>query len=98
MNAFLKNALQKNIYIVIAVVILSIAAWGTNIYLCSSATVKSFSNSIQTFLQQREKDLNQFLKDTSLIYPLAGQHYSQQQLDKLEEKKYAVFIYQKDNN
>ncbi len=98
MNAFLKNVLQKNIYIIVAVVILTIAAWGINIYLGSNASVKSFSNSIQTFLQQREKNFNQFLKDTSLIYQLSDQQYSQKQLDKLIEKKYAVFVYQKDDS
>jgi signal transduction histidine kinase len=78
-------------------VILFIAAWGFNIYSGSNASVKYFDNAIQSFLQKSEKDCNSFLEDTSLIYKLASQKYSQKDLDKLIEKKYAVFIYEKGN-
>ncbi|HEY4874287.1 MAG TPA: hypothetical protein VIH86_01825, partial [Puia sp.] len=97
MNSFLKNILQKNIYLLIAIVILFIAAWGINIYSGSNASVKYFDNAIQNFLQKSERDCNSFLEDTSLIYKLASQKYSQKDLDKLIEKKYAVFIYEKEN-
>jgi two-component system, NtrC family, nitrogen regulation sensor histidine kinase NtrY len=94
LNAFLKNIFQKNVYILVAVIILCLAAWGVNIYLGSNASVRSYSNSIQKFLQQRETDFNDFLKDSSLIFQLENQEYSQKQLDELIEKKYAVFIYE----
>jgi len=96
LKSFLKSIVQKNAYLAIGVVILFLTAWGVNIYLGSSASVKYFSHSIESFLQKREKDLTSFLQDTSLIFKLSSQDYGQKELDKMVEKKYAVFIYEKE--
>jgi len=97
LSPFLKTILQKNIYIVIAAIILLIAAFGVNLYLGSSASVKFFSRSIESFLQKRERDFNDLAKDTAFINKLANQEYSQEDLDELIEKKYAVLVYKKNN-
>jgi hypothetical protein len=95
LSPFLKTILQKNIYIVVAAAILLVAAFGINIYLGSSASVKYFRNSIQSFLQKRESDFDSFLKDTQLISRFSNQEYNQEDLNIALEKKYAILVYQK---
>jgi len=93
--SFLIIFLRRNIYLILAAIILLTASSITNYYLGSSASIKWVRNSIQSFLQEREADFEKITKDSIFLTNLAGQQYTKMQLDELVDKKYGIFIFEK---
>jgi len=95
--AFLKNFLRRNVYLLLAGIILFLAAWIINIYLSGSSTTRILRNSIESFLHEREFDFQKLLNDEKLIRRLSDQHYSLTELDNLMEKQYGILIYEQNH-
>jgi len=95
LKSFLKNFFRRNIYLIVAVVIAFAAAYIINLYLGGNSSTKLLRNSIESFLQKRESDINRLFADTVFIKRLAGQKYTKTELDELVEKQYGILLYEK---
>jgi len=69
-----------------------------NLYFNSDASVRSLRNSIQSSLQDREQDFERLTGDTAMVERLVDRQYTEQEMDKLVDKKYAVFLYDADSS
>ena len=99
MKSFLLNFLRKNIYLMLAAFLLFVAAFCIDRYLGGTFTTGVLKNSIESFLQSREKDFEKLLVKPGLIDRLATQQYTRTELDDLLDKKYGIRIYdQTDRN
>jgi two-component system nitrogen regulation sensor histidine kinase NtrY len=95
LKSFIKNFLRKNIYLIVAVLIVFAAAYIINLYLAGNTSTKLLRNSIESFLQGRENDIKKLYTDTTFIQKLADQQYSKSELDELVEKNYGILLYEK---
>jgi len=95
LKSFLKNFFRKNIYLILAVLIVFAAAYIINLYLAGNTSTKLLRNSIESFLQKRESDIKNLSADTGMIQRLAGQQYTKSELDELVEKQYGILLYEK---
>lgn len=78
----------------LAAFVLFFSGYLFNIYFNSSASVSVLRNSIESFLQKREKDFEKLSGDTALLTRLYDLQYSDKDLDALVEKKYGIFLYE----
>jgi len=97
LKPFLKIFLRKNLYVLLAAVFLLIAGYLTNFILKSNFTDTYWRNSIQNFLQEREKDFIVVTKNDSLVQNLAGQQFGKDELSLLTAKKYTLLLYEKES-
>ena len=93
--SFLLVFLRRNVYLILASVMLLIASYIINYFLVSNISIKWVRNSIETYLQKREKDFEQLSSDADLIKRLADQQYTQAELKTIAEKKYGLLVYEK---
>ena len=98
MKPFLKNFLRRNFYLLLIAALLLIAGYLTSFILKSNFTDTYWRNSIQDFLQEREKDFITLTKDDSLIRGIASQQSSMDDLARLTAKKYTLLLYEKEDN
>ena len=96
MKSFFIDIFRRNIYLLLAVFLLYLSGSFLNLYFSSDASVTVLRNSIQGFLQDRQKDFERMAKDTALWRRFAGHTYSLTDLDDVTEKKYGVFLYAHD--
>lgn len=82
----------------LAALFLFIAGYLTNFILKSNFTDTYWRNSIQNFLQEREKDFIAVTKNDSLVQNLAGQQFSKNELALLTAKKYTLLLYEKESS
>ncbi len=90
--------LRRNIYLILAAVILFAAAYIINLFLSGNTSTKLLRNSIESSVQKRESDFNRLLRDSVLIKKLISQKYTKPELDELVDKKYGILIYKKDTS
>src|SRR6516162_5660019 len=92
--SFLIIFFRRNIRLLLAAVVLITASYMTNYYLGSNMSIKWLRNSIQSFLQEREKDFDKLAADTNRVKRLNAQQYTKSELDAIVEKKYGILIYE----
>ncbi|HEY4287463.1 MAG TPA: hypothetical protein VGN00_10240, partial [Puia sp.] len=97
MKSFFIDIFRRNIYLLLVAVVLFLSGYFLNLYFNSDASVAVQRNSIQSFLQEREKDFEKLTKDTALVNRLSGRLYTHQELAKVVEKKYGIFLYETDS-
>ena len=97
MKSFFIDIFRRNIYLVLSAFILFLSGYFLNLYFNSDASVRVLRNSIQSFLQERERDFGQLTRDTALLSRLYSNQYTLQQLEKIVEKKYGIFLYSTDS-
>jgi signal transduction histidine kinase len=95
--SFLKNFLRRNVYLILAGIVLFFAAYLINIYLSGNSTTLILRNSIESFLQEREADFQKLLKDENEIRRLSDKNYSRADLDDLMDKQYGILIYERNH-
>jgi signal transduction histidine kinase len=95
--SFLIIFFRRNFRLLLAAVILITASYTTNYYLGSNISIKYLRNSIQSFLQDRERDFNHLASDTTQVKRLNAQQYTKSELDGIVEKKYGILIYENRN-
>ena len=98
MKSFFIDIFRRNIYLLLTAFGLFLGGYFLNLYFNSDAAVAELRNSIQSFLQERERDFEQLTRDTALLTRLADREYSKKELDNLVEKKYGVFLYGQDTS
>ena len=97
MKSFLKKIIEKNRYLFLAALFLFAAAHFLDHFIGSPTSAKLIRNNIQSFLQERERDFEEFSADSALVNRLISQEYSPADLAKMVEKKYCVLLYTKDS-
>ncbi|HXB44036.1 MAG TPA: hypothetical protein VNV85_08260, partial [Puia sp.] len=90
--------MRRNFYLLLIAALLLIAGYLTSFILKSNFTDTYWRNSIQDFLQEREKDFITLTKDDSLIRDIASQQSSMDDLARLTAKKYTLLLYEKEDN
>lgn len=98
MKSFFIDIFRRNIYLLLTASGLFFGGYFLNLYFNSDAAVAGLRNSIQSFLQERERDFAQLTKNTILLTRLADRGYSRKELDQMVEKKYGVFLYGQDTS
>ena len=98
MKSFFIDIFRRNIYLLLTAFGLFLGGYFLNLYFNSDAAVAALRNSIQSFLQDRERDFQQLTGDTALLTRLADREYSKKELDQMVEKKYGVFLYGQDTS
>jgi signal transduction histidine kinase len=97
LRSFFIDIFRRNIYLLLAAFVLFISGYFLNLYFSSDASVAVLRNSIQSFLQQRQKDFSQLTKDTALLRRLADNKYSKSELDASLKREYGIFLYRADS-
>src|ERR1700754_5098528 len=88
LKSFFIDIFRRNIYLLLVALVLFLSGYFLNLYFNSDASVAVLRNSIQSFLQEREKDFEGLTKDTTLLNHLSERQYSPKELEKVLEKKY----------
>ncbi|WP_431211011.1 hypothetical protein ACQ86N_34470 [Puia sp. P3] len=97
MKSFFIDIFRRNVYLLVVAFVLFLCGYFLNLYFNSNASVAVLRNSIQNFMREREKDFDRVTADTALVNRLAGRQYSAQELAKVVEKKYGIFLYTTDS-
>jgi two-component system nitrogen regulation sensor histidine kinase NtrY len=97
MKAFFIDIFRRNIYLLLAVFVLFFSGYLLNVYFSSDASVTVLRNSIQSLLQDRQKDFGRLTDDTALIHRFLNHTYSRADLDKRADRKYGLFLYTPDS-
>ncbi len=71
MKSFFIDIFRRNIYILLTAFGLFLTGYFLNLYFSGDASVRRLRNSIQSFLQERERDFEELSKDTALTGRLA---------------------------
>ncbi len=93
MKQFFTKSLNRNAYLLLAAIGLFLVAFLLNKYLFTTSSTRYYSRLIQTRIHDKEKDFQKFTKDTALLRQLADQQYTEEQLEKLIERGYYIFVY-----
>ena len=72
--------------------------YSLNVYFDSDASVRVLRNSIQSSIQDREQDFERLTKDSALLNRLSEREYTEDELEKLVDKKYGLFLYETDTS
>ncbi len=97
MILFLKNFFLRNIYLILAGIILFISAFAINAYLSSNSTTRVLRNSIESFLQERENDFQKLIHNELKIRRLSDKNYSLAEVNDLMDKQYGILIYERNH-
>lgn len=97
MKNFIQQVLKKNAYFILAAAWLFTIAFIIVNYWSNTTSVSYLRSSIESYLQQQEKDFESSIKDTALIQRLAQQRYSAQELETVVKKPYHLFLYKPDD-
>ena len=97
LKSFFIDIFRRNIYILLTAFGLFLTGYFLNLYFSGDASIRRLRNSIQSFLQERERDFDALSKDTALMTRLAEKQYTKKDLDLLVDKKYGFFLYGSDS-
>ena len=97
MKSFFIDIFRRNIYILLTAFGLFLTGYFLNLYFSGDSYVRRIRNSVQSFLQDREKDFELLSKDTALMTRLSEQRYTKKDLDRTTDKKYGLFLYGSDS-
>jgi hypothetical protein len=96
LKTFLKNIFRRNIYLVLVAAALFLAASLSRMFMDSDTSTRLLHHSIESFLQQRERDFIKTTNNTLFLAKLCNREFSKQQLEELVDKNYALFLYERD--
>jgi len=97
LKSFFIDIFRRNIYLLLTAFGLFLFGYLLNLYFSGDASIAVLRNSIQSFMQERERDFGQLTKDTALLDRLVDNQYSKTELDKIVDKKYGIFLYGPDS-
>jgi two-component system nitrogen regulation sensor histidine kinase NtrY len=87
------NFFNRNNYLLVAAAWLFTISFIINNYWSGTSTPFAVQNEIQRNINQKQKKVKKFFKDSELINAIAEQKYNERQLDLLVEKDYYIFFY-----
>jgi two-component system nitrogen regulation sensor histidine kinase NtrY len=93
LKQFLKTKLNRNTYLLLAVIGLFGIAYLLNNYVLVTTSTRYYTRLIQNRIQQKEKDFEKLSRDTALLASLVDRRYQEATLEKLINKGYYVFLY-----
>ena len=67
MKSFFIDIFRRNIYLLLTAFGLFLFGYLLNLYFSGDASIAVLRNSIQSFMQERERDFGQLTKDTALL-------------------------------
>ncbi|HTI08610.1 MAG TPA: HAMP domain-containing sensor histidine kinase, partial [Puia sp.] len=97
MKSFFTDIFRRNRYLFLAASMLFLTGYFLNLYFNGDASVRVLRNSIQSALQDREKDFERLTRDSALLSRLSGRLYTEDELGSLIDKKYGLFLYEADS-
>ncbi|MBS1660733.1 MAG: GHKL domain-containing protein [Bacteroidetes bacterium] len=97
MKSFFIDIFRRNIYLLLVAFVLFLSGYFLNLYFSSDASVAVQRNSIQSFLQERENDFDRLTRDTAQLNRLFYKQYSAKELERVDDKKYGLFLYRTDS-
>ncbi|HYJ39059.1 MAG TPA: hypothetical protein VEV87_10600, partial [Chitinophagaceae bacterium] len=97
MKQFFQQLLKKHLYLLIGAAWLLTIAVIINTYIDSPSSTKVIRNSIEDFLQKREKDFIEIANDTALIRQMSNRELNDDQIELLVNKKYGLLVYEPRN-
>ncbi|HLX65930.1 MAG TPA: hypothetical protein VKR41_03010, partial [Puia sp.] len=83
MKSFFIDIFRRNIYVLLTACGLFLTGYFLNIYFSGDMSVRRLRNSIQSFLQERERDFDELSNDKALLSRLARKQYNEKDLDRL---------------
>jgi len=96
LKSFFIDIFRRNRYLLLAATILFLSGYFLNIYYNSDASVSVLRNSIQSYMQERERDFGRLTGDSALLHRLYSMRTTEQELARVVEKKYGIFLYETD--
>lgn len=96
MKNFIQQVLKKNAYFILAAAWLFTIAFIITNYWSNTTSVSYIHHSIESYIQQQEKDFENSIRDTALMQRLAQQRYSGKELEMIVQKPYSLFLYEAD--
>ena len=97
MKQFFQQLLKKHLYLLIGAAWLLTIAVIINTYIDSPSSTKVIRNSIEDYLQKREKDFLKVVSDTALIRQMSDRQLSDEQIEDLVSKHYGILVYEPRN-
>ena len=97
MKSLFIDIFRRNRVLLLAATVLFLTGYFLNVYFSSDASVRVLRNSIQSLLQEREQDFERLTKDSALLSRLADRQYTEDELGKLVDKRYGLFLYDTDS-
>jgi two-component system nitrogen regulation sensor histidine kinase NtrY len=97
LKSFFIDIFRRNIYVLLTAFGLFLTGYFLNLYFSGDTSVRRLRNSIQSSLQDRERDFDELSNDKALLSRLAGKEYTKKDLDRLIDKKYGFFLYGSDS-
>jgi len=93
LKSLLINIFRRNGQLLLAAALLFFTGYFFSLYFNSNSSIVALRNSIQSFLQEREKDFDKQTRDTALLHRLYSRQYTELELEKMVDKKYGFFLY-----
>jgi signal transduction histidine kinase len=97
LKQFFQQLLKKHLYLLVGAAWLLTIAVIINTYIDSPSSTKVIRNSIEDFLQKREKDFSEIASDTSLIRKMCNRQLNDEEIEMLVNKRYGILVYEPRN-
>jgi len=97
LKSFFIDIFRRNRVLLLAATVLFLTGYFLNVYFSSDASVRVLRNSIQSLLQEREQDFERLTRDSALLNRLSDRQYTEDELGKLVDKRYGLFLYDTDS-
>jgi signal transduction histidine kinase len=97
LRSFFIDIFRRNVYILLTAFGLFLTGYFLNLYFSGETSIRRLRNSIQSFIQERERDFDELARDTAYMSRLADRRYTRKELDKIVDKKYGIFLYGSDS-
>jgi len=97
LKQFFQQLLKKHLYLLIGAAWLLTIAFIINTYLDSPSSAKVIRNSIENFLQDREKDFSAIAADTALVRRMSDRELTDEEIQSLVNKKFGLLVYEPRN-
>ena len=95
-NSFKQFIIRKSYLLVTAAWLVTISFIIDN-YLTGNASPKTVAKNLTSFIEEQQEDFYDVASDSVFLEKLANQKYDETLLQELINKKYFLFVYQKDN-
>jgi signal transduction histidine kinase len=85
--------LNRNAYLLLAAIGLFLIAFLLNKYLLGTTSTRYYTRLIQTRIHEKENNFSELIKDTALLRLMARQQYTEDQLERVIDRGYYIFVY-----
>ncbi len=97
MKSFFTDIFHRNKSLLLTAALLFLGGYFLNLYYNSEASVEVLHRSVQSFLQERERDFEELARDTNFLHRLYNKQYNEPELERVTRKEYGIFLYATDS-